>query len=57
MKELSKMSKKELIEQYAEICDIMSIGCYGTHDVRIRYALEAEIQNRGLTIRTKMEVC
>ena len=56
MKELSKMSKKEIKEQYAEICDIMYIGCYSTHDVRLRCALEQEIENRGLTIKTKVEV-
>lgn len=52
---VSEMSKKQLEEEYIAVVEaIEKIGCYRTKDVMWRYALENEIDKRGLTIEKEI---
>ena len=57
MKEISKLTKKELKKEYEAISQqIGDIGCYGVRDLQYRELLEREIDKRHMTIHTKTTV-
>jgi len=57
MKDIKKMKKKELIDEYKSICQMIDdICCFGVKDVMYRELLEREIERRGLKIYNRIEV-
>jgi hypothetical protein len=54
---ISEMSNEELKKEYEGVCEMIDVvECYGTLDLRLRFALEKEIDKRGGKIYTRQDV-
>lgn len=53
MKQISKMTKKELLDEYNSICQQIDYLSWGTKDLIYRDMLELEIEKRGYQLSYK----
>ena len=53
MKQINKMTKKELLNEYNGLIQSMEVCGYGSHDLIYRDMLEAEIEKRGYQLGYK----
>lgn len=54
---ISEMTKKQLKHEYISICETIDVfHCFGIKDLMWRDQLEREIYNRGMEVRTRVDV-